>query len=99
MAAPLNVGDNAVRATIADTLTTPAESPTVTIMLDQSMPADEGGQTAPGQRRRRAQGPICRCFPADSGVGLWTFDGVAGRSEVAVGPLSDRSTGDRGPTR
>jgi hypothetical protein len=28
-------------------------------------------------------------LPAVAAVGLWTFDGVEGRSEVATGPLSD----------
>ena len=88
VAAPMNVGDNAVRTTIADSLTAPAESPTVTVMLDQSMPTDEGGRprltNVVDALKARVQ-----VLPADSGVGLWTFDGVAGRSEVAVGPLSD----------
>ncbi|PRC61507.1 hypothetical protein C6A85_08390, partial [Mycobacterium sp. ITM-2017-0098] len=39
------MGDIALRTTIAETLTTPPQSPTVTIMLDQSMPVDEGGAT------------------------------------------------------
>ena len=92
VAAPMNVGDNAVRTTIADTLTTPVESPTVTIMLDQSMPADEGGKSrlANVVDALKARVPA---LPADSGVGLWTFDGVQGRSEVAVGPLSDQVDG------
>ena len=34
--------------------------------------------------RRRLQ-----TLPAAAAVGLWTFDGVEGRSEVATGPLSD----------
>ena len=32
-------------------------------------------------------------LPPDSGVGLWTFDGVAGRSEVGLGALSDQVDG------
>ena len=28
-------------------------------------------------------------MPPDSSVGLWTFDGVAGRSEINAGPLSE----------
>jgi hypothetical protein len=60
----------------------------VTILLDQSMNADEGGKsrlanvTAALNDRLRALAPT-------SAVGLWTFDGVAGRSEVATGPLTD----------
>lgn len=90
--APLNLGDNALRATIADTLTSPALSPTVTIMLDQSMPTDEGGKprltNVVDALKARLQ-----VLPPDSGVGLWTFDGVAGRSEVGLGPLSDQVDG------
>ncbi|KGI68381.1 substrate-binding domain-containing protein [Mycolicibacterium rufum] len=90
--APLNLGDNALRATIADTLTTPAQSPTVTIMLDQSMPTDEGGKprltNVVDALKARLQ-----VLPPDSGVGLWTFDGVSGRSEVSLGALSDQVDG------
>ncbi|RZT15711.1 extracellular solute-binding protein [Mycobacterium sp. BK558] len=90
--APLNLGDNALRATIAETLTAPAQSPTVTIMLDQSMPTDEGGKprltNVVDALKARLQ-----VLPPDSGVGLWTFDGVAGRSEVSLGALSDQVDG------
>ena len=30
-----------------------------------------------------------RALPPNSAVGLWTFDGTAGRSEVSTGPLAD----------
>ena len=88
LAAPLKVGDNALRATIADTFTTPVESPTVTLMLDQSMPADEGGKARLTNVVDALKARL-QVLPADSGVGLWTFDGVAGRSEVGAGPLSE----------
>lgn len=88
VSAPLQVGDDALRTTIAQTLTAPAESPTVTVMLDQSMPTDDGG--APRlQNVVDALKARIEVLPADSGVGLWTFDGVQGRSEVGVGPLSE----------
>ena len=60
VSAPLSVGDNAMRATLANALTTPAESPAVTIMLDQSMPTDEGGKHAAGQCGRRTECHGCR---------------------------------------
>lgn len=88
VAAPLDVGDNVLRATIADTLTTPAASPTVTIMLDQSMPADEGGKSRLANVADALRARV-QVLPGDSGVGLWTFDGVAGRSVVSLGPLSE----------
>ncbi|MBX7434639.1 hypothetical protein JDV09_21445 [Mycobacterium sp. Y57] len=89
---PLNVGDEALRATIADTLTAPAQSPAVTIMLDQSMPAEEGGKSRLANVVDALEARI-QVLPADSGVGLWTFDGVAGRSEVAGGALSEQVGG------
>ncbi len=88
LSAPVNVGDNDVRTTIAETLTAPTESPTVTVMLDQSMPVDEGGATRLANVANALKARI-QVLPPDSGVGLWTFDGVAGRSEVPVGPLSE----------
>ncbi|UXA15940.1 hypothetical protein [Mycobacterium sp. SMC-4] len=85
---PLEIGDVALRATIADTVTSPIQSPTVTIMLDQSMPAEEGGRSrlANVVDALKARLPV---LPPDSGVGLWTFDGVAGRNEVSPGALSE----------
>lgn len=92
VSAPLNVGDGKVRTTIAETLTAPVESPTVTVMLDQSMPVDEGGATRLANVADALKARV-QVLPPDSGVGLWTFDGVAGRSEVAGGPLSEPVNG------
>lgn len=92
MPAPLSVGDNAMRATLANALTAPVANPAVTIMLDQSMPTDDGG-------RNRLENVVAalnarlQALPASSAVGLWTFDGTAGRSEVSTGPLSDQLNG------
>lgn len=88
LSAPLAVGDNQVRTTIADTLTMPVETSTVTVMLDQSMPVDEGGATRLANVVDALQARI-QVVPPDSGVGLWTFDGVGSRSEVGAGPLSE----------
>lgn len=89
---PVDLGDNALRATIADTLASPAQSPTVTVMLDQSMPTDEGGQPRLSNVVDALKARL-QALPPDSGVGLWTFDGVAGRSEVPLGALSDQVDG------
>lgn len=86
--APLNVGDDALRVTIADAVTTPVASPTATIMLDQSMPTDEGGRTRLSNVVDALTARL-QVLPPDSGVGLWTFDGVEGRSVITVGPLSE----------
>jgi hypothetical protein len=92
LSAPLSVGDNATRVALADTLTAPAESPAVTIMLDQSMPVVEGQ----GPRLANVTAALdarLKALPPNSAVGLWTFDGVEGRSEVPMGPLSDQVDG------
>lgn len=89
---PVDLGDNALRATIADMLASPAQSPTVTVMLDQSMPTDEGGRARLTNVVDALKARL-QVLPPDSGAGLWTFDGVAGRSEVALGALSDQVNG------
>jgi Bacterial extracellular solute-binding protein/von Willebrand factor type A domain len=92
VSAPLSVGDNAMRATLANTLTAPVESPAVTIMLDQSMPTDEGGKSRLANVVAALNARL-QALPQNSAVGLWTFDGTAGRSEVSTGPLSDPLNG------
>lgn len=92
VSAPLSVGDTAMRATLANALTAPAESPAVTIMLDQSMPADEGGKSRLANVVAALNARL-QALPPTSTVGLWTFDGAEGRSEVSTGPLSDPLNG------
>lgn len=89
---PLSVGDGTVRATLANLVGAPVQAPAVTLLLDQSMTADEGAEgrlanvTAALTTRLQA-------LPSNSDVGLWTFDGVAGRSEVSTGPLDEQVGG------
>jgi hypothetical protein len=92
VSAPLSVGDNAMRATLANTLTAPVESPAVTIMLDQSMPTDEGGKSRLANVVAALNARL-QALPQNSAVGLWTFDGTEGRSEVSTGALSDPVNG------
>src|SRR6478609_2629276 len=92
LSAPLSVGDSAMRATLANTLTAPVESPAVTIMLDQSMPVDEGGKSRLANVTAALNARL-QALPPNSAVGLWTFDGVEGRSEVSTGLLSDQVDG------
>jgi hypothetical protein len=92
VSAPLSVGDTAMRATLANALTAPVESPAVTIMLDQSMPADEGGKSRLANVVAALNARL-QALPPNSAVGLWTFDGVQGRSEVGTGPLADPLNG------
>jgi hypothetical protein len=94
LSAPLSVGDASTRATLATALTAPAESPAVTIMLDQSMPTEEGGKSRLANVVAALNARL-QALPASSAVGLWTFDGVEGRSEVSTGLLSDQVNGQR----
>jgi hypothetical protein len=87
VSAPLSIGDNAMRATMADALTAPAEGSAVTIMLDQSMPSPEGNNSRMGNVVN-ALIPRIDALPPTSAVGLWTFDGASGSSRVPMGPLS-----------
>ena len=88
VSAPLSVGDTAMRATLAKSLAAPAGNPAVTIMLDQSMNTPEGTNTRMGNVVNTLI-PRIRALPPTAAVGLWTFDGVEGRSEVNAGPLTD----------
>jgi hypothetical protein len=92
VAAPLSVGDPAMRSTLANALTAPVQSPAVTIMLDQSMPTTEGGKSRVANVVAALNARL-QALPQNSVVGLWTFDGVEGRSEVSTGPLSDLVNG------
>jgi hypothetical protein len=93
VSAPLSIGDNAMRARLATSLTTPVESPAVTIMLDQSMPTEEGGRSRLANVVAALNARL-KALPQNSAVGLWTFDGTAGSSEVTIGPLSDPLDGE-----
>ena len=84
----LSVGDDAMRATLANTVTTPSNGPAAIIMLEQSMTTDEGGTTRLGNVVAALDNRI-KALPPSSVIGLWTFDGKEGRSEVPAGPLAD----------
>jgi hypothetical protein len=92
LSAPLAIGDNALRATLAEALTTPTASPAVIIMLDQSMTTDEGGASRLANVTTALNARL-KALPASSAVGLWTFDGTEGRSAVPTGPLADQVNG------
>jgi hypothetical protein len=88
----LSVGDDAVRATLANSLSTPSNGPAATIMLDQSMTTKENGKTRLANVISALDNRI-RALPPSSVVGLWMFDGQKGRSEVPVGPLAESVDG------
>jgi hypothetical protein len=90
--ATLSVGDDAVRTTLAEAMAAPSSGVAATIMLDQSMPDDEGGRTRLANVIAALQDKIT-ALPPTAVLGLWTFDGHEGRSEVASGPLGDPVNG------
>jgi hypothetical protein len=91
--ATLSVGDDALRATLADTLATPSTGVAATIMLDQSLPNDDGGGKTRLANVVAALGGQIKALPPNATIGLWTFDGHEGRSEVPAGPLADQVNG------
>ncbi|MGO9044889.1 MAG: substrate-binding domain-containing protein [Mycobacterium sp.] len=90
--AALSVGDDAMRATLAEAMAAPSSGLAATIMLDQSMPGDDGGKSRLANVVVALQDKI-KALPPTAVLGLWTFDGHEGRSEVASGPLSDPVNG------
>ncbi|OBJ77598.1 substrate-binding domain-containing protein [Mycobacterium colombiense] len=88
----LSVGDEQIRATLAEAMASPSSGQATTIMLDQSMPGQEGGKSRLANVIGALQDKI-KALPGTAVVGLWTFDGHEGRSEVASGPLSDAVNG------
>ncbi|WP_461479743.1 substrate-binding domain-containing protein [Mycobacterium sp. HUMS_1102779] len=88
----LSVGDDGLRATLAEAMAAPSSGLAATIMLDQSMPTDEGGKTRLANVIAALEGKI-KALPPSDVLGLWTFDGHEGRAEVATGPLSDPVNG------
>ena len=92
LGATLSVGDDTVRANLADAMATPSSGLAATIMLDQSLPVDEGGKTRLANVIAVLNDKI-KALPPTAILGLWTFDGHEGRSEVATGPLGDPVNG------
>ena len=88
----LSVGDDATRAALANAVSAPASAPAATIMLEQSMTTDEGGKTRLGNVVSALDDRIKALAP-NAVIGLWTFDGKEGRSEVSAGPLGDQVDG------
>ena len=86
--ATLAVGEPAARATLANLVGTPAQNPAVTILLDQSMDTVEDGKSRVANVAAALNARLQALNPT-SAVGLWTFDGVSGRSEIPTGPLAD----------
>jgi hypothetical protein len=81
-----------MRATLANTVTTPSGGPAAIIMLEQSMTTDEGGKSRLANVVAALNDRI-KALPPNSVIGLWTFDGTEGRTEVKAGPLADTVDG------
>jgi Bacterial extracellular solute-binding protein len=92
LSSTLSVGDDATRATLAEAMAAPASAMAATIMLDQSMPTEEGGKTRLANVVGALEDKI-KSLPPTAAVGLWTFDGHEGRSEVTGGALGDQVNG------
>jgi hypothetical protein len=88
LSSTLSVGDDAMRATLANKVSAPSAAPAATIMLEQSMVTDEGGKTRLGNVVGALDSRI-KALPPNAVIGLWTFDGKEGRTEVSAGPLGD----------
>lgn len=89
LGAPLAIGDESLRATLAGALGAPATGAATTIMLGQSVTGLPAVVAALGTR--------IGGLPPNSAVGLWAFNGVDGRPVVPVGPLSDQVNGQSRP--
>ncbi|MFV8164136.1 substrate-binding domain-containing protein [Mycobacterium sp. 134] len=94
LAAPLSIGDNTMRVTLANSTAAPSGNPAVTIMLDQSMPTEEGGKSRLANVVAALDSRL-KALPDTASVGLWTFDGTEGRSEISTGPLAEPVNGQR----
>jgi len=90
--ATLSVGDDPVRATLAEAMVTPSTGLATTLLLDQSMPGQEGAKSRLANVIGALRDKI-KAMPPTAVIGLWTFDGHEGRSEVTSGPLADPVNG------
>jgi hypothetical protein len=88
LAAPMSVGDNSMRATLANAVSgppsagpsTPAGAGAVSVMLDQTLNLN------PVVTALKAR---VQALPQNAVVGLTAFNGAEGSTLVPVGPLSD----------
>jgi hypothetical protein len=88
LAAPMSVGDNSMRATLANAVSgpppagpgSPAATGAVSVMLDQTLNL---GPVVTALKARLA------ALPANAIVGLTAFNGAEGSTLVPVGPLGD----------
>jgi hypothetical protein len=92
LGSPLSIGDESVRATLAAAVSSPATGAATTIMLNQVMSTEEGGKSRLATVVTALSNRI-GALPPNAAVGLWTFNGVEGKSAVSMGPLTDQVDG------
>ncbi|CAN5544876.1 substrate-binding domain-containing protein [soil metagenome] len=80
LSATLSVGDDSMRATLANALSAPSTGPATTIMLDRSL------NLAPVASALNAR---IAALPPTAALGLTTFDGSSGTTQITLGPLGD----------
>jgi hypothetical protein len=80
LSATLSVGDETIRATLANALSSPANGIATTIMVDRSLNI---GSVASALNAKIAT------LPPTSAIGLTTFDGSSGTTQVTLGALGD----------
>jgi Bacterial extracellular solute-binding protein len=80
LSAALSVGDDSVRATLANALSSPASGTATMIMVDRSL------NIAPVANALNTR---IAALPPTSAVGLTTFDGSTGTTQVTLGALGD----------
>ncbi len=85
-----------MRATLADTMVTASAGVAATIMLDQSMPNDEGGNGRLSNVVAALENRI-KAMPPSSVVGLWTFDAARAEQRCRPGHWPTRSTASPAP--
>ncbi|KJX74793.1 substrate-binding domain-containing protein [Mycobacterium lepromatosis] len=88
----VSIGDDGMRATLVEAMIQPSSGVAATIMLDQSMPTKEGGKTRLANVIA-ALGDKINAMSPTSVMGLWTFDGHKGRTEVTTGQLTEPVNG------
>jgi hypothetical protein len=84
LSATLSVGDESTRATLANALSSPANGSATTIMVDRSL------NIAPVATALNAK---IATLPPTSAIGLTTFDGSSGTTQVTLGALGDAVDG------
>jgi hypothetical protein len=80
LSATLSVGDDSMRATLANALSAPTTGPATTIMLDRSLNLPP---VASALNARIAT------LPPNAAIGLTTFDASSGTTQITLGPLGD----------